>query len=57
MRAPFALTLAPLLALVAAAPAWSDEKPAWRSSLDEGLAAARESGKPVLVVTLWKAGV
>lgn len=29
----------------------------WLSSRDEGLEAAAKSGKPVLVVTIWKDGV
>jgi len=29
----------------------------WLRSRDDGLAAARKSGKPVLVITLWKDGV
>ena len=29
----------------------------WLRSRDDGLAAAKKSGKPVLVITLWKDGV
>jgi hypothetical protein len=29
----------------------------WHGSLDDGLEAARKSGRPVLVVTGWKSGV
>lgn len=29
----------------------------WLKSRDDGLAAAKKSGKPVLVITLWKDGV
>lgn len=29
----------------------------WHASLDDGLEAARKSGRPVLVVTGWKSGV
>ena len=45
-----ALLLVPALAAQA-------EAPAWMKTLDEGLAAAKKSGKPLLVVTLWKEGV
>lgn len=31
--------------------------PAWGKTLEEGLAAAKGSGRAVLVVTLWKTGV
>lgn len=56
MRALRWLSL-PLLALVAAAPAFGEGASAWHDSLDKGVLAARASGKPVLVVTLWKSGV
>ena len=29
----------------------------WHESLDDGLAAARKSGKPLLVITTWKDGI
>ena len=29
----------------------------WLTSLEDGLAAAKKSGKPVLVVTAWKKGI
>ena len=29
----------------------------WHASLDDGLAAAKKSGRPVLVVTLWPKGL
>jgi len=29
----------------------------WHKTLDDGVAAARKSGKPVLVVTLWRTGL
>lgn len=29
----------------------------WLRSRDDGLGAAKKSGKPVLVITLWKDGV
>ena len=43
------------LALAAAPDASALE--GWLKSRDDGLAAARQSGKPVLVITLWKDGV
>ena len=42
------------LLLVTAAGAAPD---GWSASLEDGLAAAKKSGKPVLVITLWKDGV
>ena len=41
-----------VLLLLFAAPALAAD--GWHDSRDEGLAAARQSGKPVLVVTAWK---
>jgi hypothetical protein len=41
-------TIALLGAVAAAAPA------GWHSKLDDGVAAAKKSGKPVFVVTMWK---
>jgi len=29
----------------------------WHRDLDAGVAAARKSGKPLLVVTAWKSGI
>jgi hypothetical protein len=29
----------------------------WHTSLDDGLEAAKKSGKPLLVVTGWKSGI
>ncbi len=37
--------------------AWAEDSLVWRSSLDDGLDAARQSGRPVLVLTIWKQGV
>jgi len=45
------LALALLLATRAAA------LDGWLTSRDAGLEAARKSGKPVLVITMWKDGV
>jgi hypothetical protein len=41
-----------LLAVLAAMLAFSGPK-GWHASLEEGVAAAKKSGKPVLVVTAW----
>jgi hypothetical protein len=39
------------------APAGEDEDgPAWHANLEKGLDAAKKSGKPVFVVTIWKTG-
>ena len=52
MRATLTIASALLLATVAhAAP------DGWHTSLKDGVAAARKSGKPLLVVTAWKSGV
>ena len=45
------LRLLPLL-LVLAAPAFAAE--GWLRTRDDGLEAAKKSGRPVLVVTAWK---
>lgn len=37
--------------------AWAEESLAWRSTLDDGCDAAKQSGRPVLVLTVWKQGV
>jgi hypothetical protein len=53
MKAPmFALLGAVLMAGAAVA-----EDPAVSSNLEDGLKAAKKSGKPVLVITSWKLGV
>lgn len=44
-----------VLSLLSAAAAASPQ--GWHRSKDDGIEAARKSGKPVLVVTLWKEGV
>lgn len=54
MLRPRLALLLPALVL-AAAPALCME--GWLRSRDDGLDAAKKSGKPVLVVTLWKDGV
>jgi hypothetical protein len=38
----------------AAAPA---EEPAWHASLEKGVEAAKRSGRPLFLVTIWKTGV
>jgi len=48
-------TLGVVVALAAAASVAADAK--WHGDLDEGVAAARKSGKPLLVVTGWKSGI
>ena len=42
-------------ALLAFGAAAADTK--WHNSLDDGTAAARKSGRPVLVVTAWRSGI
>ena len=44
--------LLPLLLLLVAAPAFAAD--GWHRTRDDGLDAAKQSGKPVLVVTAWK---
>lgn len=50
-----ALTFA-VLALLGTAVAWAADR-TWHPDLDSGVAAARKSGKPILVVTGWKSGI
>lgn len=50
---PFALGLAALACL--GLPALALE--GWHADRDDGLEAAEKSGRPVLVVTLWKKGL
>ena len=45
------------LALTLAAALEASALEGWLRSRDDGLAAAQKSGKPVLVITLWKDGV
>ena len=42
----------PLLATIAAATLFATPE-AWHATLDAGIAAAKKSGKPLLVVTAW----
>ena len=35
----------------------ADVAEGWHKSMDDGLEAAKKSGKPLLVITLWKQGV
>ena len=44
------------LTLLFAVPALSSPE-GWMRSLEDGQKAARQSGKPILVVTAWKEGV
>jgi hypothetical protein len=48
-----ALALAAAVALAAAGAA-AQELGSWHRKLDDGLKAAKKSGRPVLVVTNWK---
>lgn len=54
-RLRFGLALASLALACSAVARAADAS--WRASLEEGLTAAKTSGKAVLVVTLWKTGV
>lgn len=45
-----------VLALLGAAVAWAADR-TWHPDLDAGIAAARKSGRPILVVTGWKSGI
>ncbi len=49
------LALGAVVAFAATASLSADES--WHANLEEGVAAARKSGKPVLVVTAWKSGI
>ena len=49
MRAATAL----ILSLAFAGAAWAAPE-GWHKSMQDGVAAAQKSGKPVLVVTMWK---
>ena len=48
---------APLAAVVLLGGAALAQDPAKASNLEDGLKAARKSGKPLLVITSWKLGV
>ena len=54
MKAPMFAFLAAAALLAATALA---QDPAKASNLEDGLKAAKKSGKPVLVITSWKLGV
>ena len=54
-RPIFAL-LALLLLSLAAVSAPADDSAAWLPTLEKGVEAASKSGRPVLVVTMWKTG-
>ena len=54
MKASISAALAVVALLAAAAVA---EDPVKSSNLEDGMKAARKSGKPVLVITTWKLGV
>jgi len=47
-------TLAAILLATTLAAAAPD---GWHTSLKDGVAAARQSGKPLLVVTIWGSGI
>ena len=42
------------LLAVSAAPAMAGRPDGWHAKLEDAVVAAKKSGKPVLVVTLWK---
>ena len=44
------------LVLLGAAAALAADR-TWHPDLDSGVAAARKSGRPILVVTAWKSGI
>jgi len=44
-----------IVALAAATSLSAGEK--WHGSLEDGVSAARKSGRPILVVTAWKSGI
>lgn len=51
-----------VLLLAAAALAWSaapatSGEPAWQPTVEKGIDAAKKSGRPVFLVTIWKTGV
>ena len=46
-----------LLGLALGAEASRAEAPAWHPTLEAGLNAAKTSGRPVFLVTIWKRGV
>ena len=48
------MTATRTLAILALAGAVHAAPDGWHKSMKDGLAAAKKSGKPVLVVTMWK---
>lgn len=46
-----------LLGLALGAEASRADAPAWHPTLEAGLNAAKTSGRPVFLVTIWKRGV
>ncbi len=52
---PLALFL--VLSVLASTTAVAQDLASWHKKLDDGLTAAKKSGKPVLVVTNWKPDV
>ncbi len=55
MLRPSSLALAAALALCSTLAFAGDRT--WHRNLEAGVAAARGSGKPILVVTAWKSGI
>ena len=55
MSRPLSIAVAVTLALGASLALAADRT--WHPDLDAGVAAARASGKPILVVTAWKSGI
>jgi hypothetical protein len=43
--------------LLGLAPPARGDRPGWHATLDDGIAAAKASGRPVFLVTLWKTSV
>jgi hypothetical protein len=57
MRIPTLLSLLAAVALAVIAASAPAQESAWHASLDKGLEAAKKSGKPLFVVTVWPRGV
>ena len=55
MRKP--ALLASLLLAVSATPVLAGRPDGWHGKLEDAVVAAKKSGKPIFVVTLWKDGV
>ena len=56
LTVPVATALVLSASLLGASLAWAADR-TWHPDLDAGVAAARKSGKPILVVTAWKSGI